>query len=79
MYEVVGVEDAEDRKKLYFLIQRLQTVSARAFLVIRGLEENATGPFSFRNNYIYFHTHTNARTHTHTHTHTRTHTHTHTR
>ena len=26
MYEVVGVEDAEDRKKLYFLIQRLQTV-----------------------------------------------------
>ena len=23
----VGVEDAEDRKKLYFLIQRLQTVS----------------------------------------------------
>ena len=27
MYEVVGVEDAEDRKKLYFLIQRLQSVS----------------------------------------------------
>jgi len=26
MYEVVGVEDAEDRKKLYFLIQRLQAV-----------------------------------------------------
>jgi len=26
MYEVVGVEDAEDRKKLYFLIQRLQTI-----------------------------------------------------
>jgi hypothetical protein len=24
MYEVVGVEDAEDRKKLYYLIQRLQ-------------------------------------------------------
>ena len=24
---VVGVDDAEDRKKLYFLIQRLQTVS----------------------------------------------------
>lgn len=23
----VGVEDSEDRKKLYFLIQRLQTVS----------------------------------------------------
>ena len=22
MYEVVGIEDAEDRKKLYFLIQR---------------------------------------------------------
>ena len=27
MYEVVGVEDAEDRKKLYFLIQRLQAVT----------------------------------------------------
>lgn len=26
MYEVVGVEDAEDRKKLYYLIQRLQTI-----------------------------------------------------
>lgn len=26
MFEVVGVEDAEDRKKLYFLIQRLQTI-----------------------------------------------------
>lgn len=26
IYDVVGVEDAEDRKKLYFLIQRLQTV-----------------------------------------------------
>ena len=26
-YDVVGVEDAEDRKKLYFLIQRLHTVS----------------------------------------------------
>ena len=26
MYEVVGVEDADDRKKLYFLIQRLQAV-----------------------------------------------------
>lgn len=26
MYEVVGVEDAEDRKKLYFLIQRLHTI-----------------------------------------------------
>jgi len=26
MYEVVGVEDSEDRKKLYFLIQRLQTI-----------------------------------------------------
>ena len=25
--QTVGVEDAEDRKKLYFLIQRLQTVS----------------------------------------------------
>ena len=26
IYEVVGVEDAEDRKKLYFLIQRLKSV-----------------------------------------------------
>ncbi len=26
MYEVVGVENAEDRKKLYYLIQRLQTI-----------------------------------------------------
>mmetsp|Transcript_4885 Transcript_4885/g.7440 ORF Transcript_4885/g.7440 Transcript_4885/m.7440 type:complete len:988 (+) Transcript_4885:188-3151(+) len=26
MYEVVGVNDAEDRKKLYFLIQRLQSI-----------------------------------------------------
>ncbi len=26
IYEVVGVEDSEDRKKLFFLIQRLQTV-----------------------------------------------------
>ena len=26
MYEVIGVENAEDRKKLYYLIQRLQTV-----------------------------------------------------
>eukprot|EP00602_Paraphysomonas_sp_CaronLab_P000228 CAMPEP_0185030702 /NCGR_PEP_ID=MMETSP1103-20130426/17711_1 /TAXON_ID=36769 /ORGANISM="Paraphysomonas bandaiensis, Strain Caron Lab Isolate" /LENGTH=1021 /DNA_ID=CAMNT_0027565921 /DNA_START=233 /DNA_END=3298 /DNA_ORIENTATION=+ len=26
MYEVVGVDDAEDRKKLYFLIQRLQSI-----------------------------------------------------
>jgi len=26
MYEVVGVEDPEDRKKLYFLIQRLQSI-----------------------------------------------------
>ncbi|KAJ1425211.1 hypothetical protein B484DRAFT_92617 [Ochromonadaceae sp. CCMP2298] len=26
MYEVVGVEDTEDRKKLYFLIQRLHTI-----------------------------------------------------
>ena len=29
MYDVVGVEDADDRKKLYFLIQRLHTVSAQ--------------------------------------------------
>lgn len=33
IYEVVGVEDAEDRKKLYFLIQRLQTVSE-----LRGMQ-----------------------------------------
>ena len=34
MYEVVGIEDAEDRKKLYFLIQRLQTVSVFAVICI---------------------------------------------
>lgn len=28
---IVGVEDAEDRKKLYFLIQRLQTVSLQQY------------------------------------------------
>jgi hypothetical protein len=27
IYDVVGVEDEEHRKKLYFLIQRLQTVN----------------------------------------------------
>ena len=27
IYDVVGVDDEEDRKKLYFLIQRLQAVS----------------------------------------------------
>jgi hypothetical protein len=34
MYEVVGVEDAEDRKKLYFLIQRLQAVIKLITLMI---------------------------------------------
>ncbi len=33
MYDVVGVEDAEDRKKLYFLIQRLHTVNYNAIIL----------------------------------------------
>ena len=31
IYDVVGVDDEEDRKKLYFLIQRLQAV--RIFII----------------------------------------------
>ena len=40
MYEVVGIEDAEDRKKLYFLIQRLQTVSIFAVMCIVFLSQD---------------------------------------
>ena len=33
----VGVEDAEDRKKLYFLIQRLQTVSVAIVSIVSNI------------------------------------------
>mmetsp|Transcript_18465 Transcript_18465/g.34497 ORF Transcript_18465/g.34497 Transcript_18465/m.34497 type:complete len:1217 (+) Transcript_18465:46-3696(+) len=36
IYEVVGVEDAEDRKKLYFLIQRLQSILKKE----KGTDDN---------------------------------------
>ena len=52
MYEVVGVEDAEDRKKLYFLIQRLQTVG---LLVGRFCREKTFyhGPFRMCNPFLF--------------------------
>ena len=37
---VVGVDDAEDRKKLYFLIQRLQTVRTCTYKISENLFNN---------------------------------------
>jgi hypothetical protein len=34
---MTGVEDAEDRKKLFFLIQRLQTVSLDQLLILPAI------------------------------------------
>ena len=44
MYDVVGVEDAEDRKKLYFLIQRLHTVSISNLVVSPPLHPSIPPP-----------------------------------
>jgi hypothetical protein len=45
----VGVEDSEDRKKLYFLIQRLQTVIfATSTQNVIGIPLTAFSPFRYR-------------------------------